>query len=81
MHQYLFHIDQRFELTRIYKLNELEKYWPEICQNTIKSYVLLQHINQSKHTNYIDYYTDELKNKVAQLCERDIDLNKWTFDG
>jgi hypothetical protein len=92
-HQYLFYTDlfDRTKLTKIYKLNELKDNWKEICYNCIGTVAPLWHENMSwtrrknpvydKDSNicYKHEYNDESRKKVAKMCEKDIDLMKWTF--
>jgi hypothetical protein len=79
LEQYLFYFDKRASLTKVYKLNEINKYWKEICENTIGKQVKLGHLNKTKHGPYRDYYNDKTRKIVTKLCEKDIDLNKWAF--
>jgi len=41
----------------------------------------LKHTNASKRVSYLDVYTKEMKSKVAQIYQQDIDNFGYTFDG
>ena len=48
-------------------------------QDVFKCDIPLPHIYASGRGNYSEYYTDESKKFVEQLCQADIDLWKYSF--
>jgi hypothetical protein len=42
--------------------------------------VKLPHLNSTKRSNYKNYFTEESKQRIAELWKRDIEAFGYTFD-
>jgi membrane carboxypeptidase/penicillin-binding protein len=67
---------------RIGKLENIEEEWAYICAN-INIDNKLENINVSSNSGmkraYKDYYTDEVREKVAERYQKDIEMFGYDF--
>ena len=67
---------------RIGKLENIEEEWAWLCAN-INIQNELQNINVSSNSGtkraYKDYYSDELRNKVAARYQKDIEMFEYEY--
>ena len=80
--QYEFLCDEHGDIMVDYvgKFEELQKVYDHVAQEIKVETSKLEEINSSVHEHYSIYYDDELKEKVAQFYQRDIELFNYSFD-
>ncbi len=80
-HTFITHRDQ-LTVNHIGKLENIEEEWAYICAN-INIDNKLENINVSSNSGtkraYKDYYTDELRKKVAERYQKDIEMFGYDF--
>ena len=62
------------------KYENLSEDFQTVCK-VLKIDALLPHINQSKHKDYRQYYTDRTRQLVEEYLREDIEMFGYTFDG
>lgn len=62
----------------ILRFENLEKDFQKI-QKMLNCYKPLKILNRSEHNHYRNYYNEETKNIVAEVCKKDIEAFEYTF--
>lgn len=63
------------------RTESMQKDFSTICKRLGLPDVLLERRNTSRHDNYATYYSAELKKRVEQLYQLDIELFNYSFGG
>ena len=66
-------------LDKIYKFEYLQETFDEICNFAGIEKRKLPHVNKTDHKHYTEYYTDELRDLVAEKYRNDIVLFDYKF--
>jgi len=70
----------QMKIDHLGRFETLEKDFLQICAK-IGIKASLPHVNASRHRSYQDFYTPELRDKVARHWAKDIDLLGYSFEG
>ena len=76
------YILNRSNQPRVNFVGRYEKYEEDfefVCDKLEISNTGLQLINNTEHRNYTEYYDDETRQVVEQLCSRDIEVFNYEF--
>lgn len=73
--------NDRFIVDFIGRFENLDADFTEACHQIGIKPCQLPHVNATQHADYKEYYTDELRQIVAEKYAKDIELFGYEFDG
>lgn len=76
---FLLNTENEIEMDFIGRVENMQDDFDKICSKLNLPQIDLEHRNTSKHDDYKIYYTEELKNKVSELYQEDIERLAYQF--
>lgn len=73
-------LDGQLIVDHVGRLENVQACLDIVCDRLGVDRIEVPHVNGTKHKRYIDYYTDETRDMVAEMCRRDIEYFGYSFD-
>ena len=79
-HEMLCDADGRLAMDQLGRVESMQADYDAICARIGIPSLALEQVNASRHSHYAEYYDDELRERVAAMYARDLELLGYHFE-